>query len=143
RRAFSQPAARCEDAFANGGGTLTRPARKLFAARPRHREQQVEPVEQRTRELLAVAVDALRCARAPRRAVAARAARTQVHRADQLEARRKHGPARHTRDADDAIFERLAERLEHRPLELGQLVEKEHPAVRKTGLARPRTARAA
>ncbi len=47
------------------------------------------------------------------------------------------------RDGDDAVLERLAQRLEHRARELGQLVEQEHAAVRERHLARARARAAA
>ena len=44
-----------------------------------------------------------------------------------------------TRETDhDAVLERLAQRLEHRPCELRELVEEEHAVVREARLARPR-----
>ena len=42
------------------------------------------------------------------------------------------------RDGDDAVFERLAEGLQHRAWKLGQLVEQEHATVRERDLARTR-----
>ena len=38
---------------------------------------------------------------------------------------------------DEAVLERLAQRLERRPLELGELVEEQHAAMREARLARP------
>ena len=67
-----------------------------------------------------------------------RAARAQVHGRDELEAGREDRSAGDTRDRHVAVLERLAKRLERRPLELGELVEKEHSAVREADLARPR-----
>ena len=70
--------------------------------------------------------------------VAAGAARAQVHRPDQDEPRREDGLATDPRDGDDPVLERLAQRLEHRTVELGQLVEEEDAAVREAHLARTR-----
>ena len=47
-------------------------------------------------------------------------------------------PPSDARDADDAVLERLAERLERGPLELGELVQDEHSPVREADLSRPR-----
>jgi hypothetical protein len=85
----------------------------------------------------------LRGAGALGRRVAARAAWTEVHGRDEGEARREQRSPAHARDADDAVLQRLPERLERRPLELGQLVEEQHPAVRKARLARARATGAA
>ena len=43
-------------------------------------------------------------------------------------------------DGDDAVLERLAERFEHGPRELRQLVEQQDAAVREACLARRGTA---
>ena len=44
---------------------------------------------------------------------------------------------RDPRDGDETVLERLAQRLEHRPLELRQLVEEEHAPVSEAHLAGP------
>ena len=49
-----------------------------------------------------------------------------VHRADKLKGRRKAHAARGARDEDLPVLERLPQRLERRPLELGELVEEQH-----------------
>ena len=118
--------------------TARRAARRARRHGPRHRQCQVEAIEQRARQLLAVALDTLGRARARRRRIAAGAARAEVHRRDQLEARRETTHGHHPGDDHHAVLERLAQRLEHRPGELGQLVEEEHAVVREAGLAGPR-----
>ena len=45
--------------------------------------------------------------------------------------------ARGSGDVHDALFERLPQRFEHAPAELGQLVEKQDAAMRQAQLARP------
>ena len=55
----------------------------------------------------------------------------------------KTRPPDDARDGDDAVLERLAERLERRPLELGQLVEQQDAAVGEARLARRGAATAA
>ena len=70
------------------------------------------------------------------RRIAAAAAGAEVHRRDELEASREERHALRARDADDAVLERLAERLERGPQELRQLVEQQHAAVREARLAR-------
>src|SRR5579885_441482 len=108
--------------------------------RPRNREREVEPVEQGPREPLAVPLDALGRADARRGRIAARAARTEIHRPDQLEPRGEGGAADDPRDRDRPVLEGLPEPLQHRSRELGQLVEVEHASVREAHLAgaRPR-----
>ena len=71
------------------------------------------------------------------------AARTRIHRRDELELRRKLRLARRARDRDAARFERLAQHLEHVAVELRQLVEEQHAVMRERDLARPRIAAAA
>ena len=60
----------------------------------RHRDHEVEPVEQRPRELVPVRGEASRGAGALGRGIAARSARTEVHRRHELEARREDDLAR-------------------------------------------------
>src|SRR5204862_30789 len=72
--------------------------------------------------------------------IATPAAGAQVHRPDELEARREAGPALRARDDDLAVLERLPERFERGSLELGQLVEQQHATVRERRLAGTRAA---
>ena len=67
-----------------------------------------------------------------------RPAQGQIHRRDELKSGRKERLALHPCDRDDAVLERLAERLERRALELRQLVQEQDASVRETCLARPR-----
>ena len=115
-------------------GLLPAPV-QLGGARPRHRHHQVEAVEQRARELLAEARQPCGRAGAAGR-VALAAAGAEVHRRDQLEAGREDRAAVGAGDADDAVLERLAQRLQHRALELGELVQQQHAAMRQARLAR-------
>ena len=71
------------------------------------------------------------------------AARARVHGGDEQEAGRDRGGRRRAGDPDDALLERLAQRVEHVRRELGQLVEEEHAVVRRADLARPEGGRAA
>ena len=74
-------------------------------------------------------------ARALRGRIATRAARAEVHRRDELKAGREDRAAGGARDRDDAVLERLAQRLERRPRELRQLVEQQDAAMREARLA--------
>ena len=71
--------ARILDPPADGVRRLRRRRGELRRARTRHRDREVEAVEQRARELLAVRGEPLRRARALDRGIAARAARAHVH----------------------------------------------------------------
>jgi hypothetical protein len=70
-------------------------------------------------------------------------ARTGIHGRDKLEARREVGLPRRAGDAHPPGFERLAQRFEHVPVELGQLVEKQHAVVGKRNFAGSRKVPAA
>src|SRR5207302_8414153 len=59
------------------------------------------------------------------------------------ESGREDDPAGGTRDRDEAVLERLAQRLQRRALELGELVEEQHTAMRQARLAGPEVRAAA
>jgi hypothetical protein len=124
-------AARRENAREHVLARFAAPARAQHVA-PGHGRDcdvQIDPVEQGSGDLGAVARDlGLETAALARRR-AAPAARTRVHRGDELKARGQTHAAVRARDPDLALFERLAQRLEHRPPELGQLVEEQASAV--------------
>ena len=86
-------------------------------------DDDVEAIEQGAGELHPVRGKLLRRAAALHSRVAARAAGAQVHRPDEHESRWEDGLAGDPRDRDHAVFERLAQRFEHRAVELRQLVE--------------------
>src|SRR5262249_43720943 len=115
---------------------FARRRRELDTPHARHRDDEVEPVEERSGELVPVVREPLRRAAAPRAGIAAAATRAQVHRPDELKPSREDDAPRDTRDGDVAVLERLAERLERVAPELRQLVEKQDAAVGKTRLAR-------
>ena len=129
--------------LANRRGRLGRARGQLDASRPRNSDDQVKAVEQRPRELVAKRGQPLGRARALGAGVAARATRAQVHRRDELEPRRVERLPGRPGDADDAVLERLAQRLERRPHELGQLVQEENATVREARLAGSRSRSAA
>src|SRR5262245_66237140 len=110
-------------------GGLARRSRQFGGARTRHRHNEVEAVEKRPRELVPKRGEPLRRALAIGRGVATSPARAEVHRGHELEARREHGSPAHSRDADNAVLEWLAERLERRPPALGEHGETEPPTL--------------
>src|SRR5439155_26069423 len=122
---------------------FTRVRAELDRARAWQREHEVDTVEERARDTVPVTIELHRRARALRGRIATGAARAQVHRPDELEAGRERRAAADARDGDDAVFERLPERLERGPRKLGELVEQENATVRERDLARARCRAAA
>src|SRR5712691_3440821 len=80
----------------------------VFAQRG-HFDLDIDPIQQRSREPAAVARDLVGRATAPTAEMPQISARTGIHCADQLEARRIFGLAGGARDGDAAGFERLAQ----------------------------------
>ena len=97
----------------------------------------VDAVEQRARNARLVVGGAARRPAAGERRIAEVAAAARVHRRDQLHPRGKGDVRVGAGDADVPGLERLAERIEHRALELGKLVEEQHAEVREADLAGP------
>ena len=143
QRRAAQPGTSARDALADGRRRLRRAGRQLLGPRPRHGDDEVEPIEQRPRELVAERRQPLRRARALGGGIATPGAGAQVHRRDQLEAGREERQPLDAGDRHDAVLERLAQRLERRPLELGQLVEEQHASMREARLPRTRPGAAA
>ena len=77
------------------------------------------------------------------RGVAEMAAAARIHRGDELDPRRESDMGVGARDLDRAGLERLAQAVEHRALEFGQLVEEQHSEMGEADLARPRLEAAA
>ena len=71
-----------------------------------------------------------------RACVAEIATGTRVHGGDELKPRRQLQSRRRARDRDGAGLERLAQRLEHAPIELRQLIEEQHAVMRQRDFAR-------
>src|SRR6185312_15384793 len=107
-------------------GTLAFRSGQLGPAGSRKRHDEVEPVEQRPRQLVAEAIEALRRAGAAGARIAAAATGAEVHRADELEPRRELTASRDPCNGDDPVLERLPQRLEDGARELRQLIEKQH-----------------
>ena len=112
--------------------------RELCRTRSRHRDSEIEPVEEGTRELLPVRREPLWRARALDSRIAAAAARAHVHGADELETRREDRVPADARDRDEAVLERLSQRLQNGARKLRQLVHEQHAAMGQGDLARPR-----
>jgi hypothetical protein len=84
-----------------------------------HPDVQIDAVQQRPAQLALVARHLVRRAAAGLERAAEVAAGAGVHRRDELEAGREFGPSRGARDGDGAGLQRLAQRFEGRPRELG------------------------
>ena len=80
--------------LAHGCRGLSRRSRELGRARSRHRDDEVEAVEQGARDLLLIRADPLRRAAALGRRIATPSARAHVHRADERETAPGRGPHR-------------------------------------------------
>ncbi len=98
----------------------------------------VDAIEQRARHAGEIPLHDDRTARARVVRIAEPAARTGIHRRCQHEARWIREAHCGARDRYDAVLHRLAQHLEHVLAELGQLVQKQHAAVREADFARPR-----
>ena len=109
----------------------------------RHLELEIDAIEQRTGDPAAVPRDLIGRAAAARARMSEIAARTRIHRGDELEHGRELRLPGRARHADLSGLERLAEHFEHVTIELGQLVEEQHAVHRHRDLARPRIAPAA
>ena len=93
----------------------------------------------RARDSLPIRGEPLRGTTALDGRIAPRTARAHVHRADELEASREESVSSDAGDRDDAVLERLPERLEDGARELRQLVEEEHAVMGERDFAGPRT----
>jgi hypothetical protein len=109
----------------------------------RHLDAHVDAVEQRTGELAAIPRDLVGRTSATAVEMTKIAARTRVHRGDELKARGKVDLTRGARDRHPPRLQRLAQHLQHAAVELGQLVEEKHPAVRERDFPGARLAAAA
>ena len=132
-----------DDACTDRRRRLRRPGCELLRLWTGHRHDEVEAIDQGARDLVAVGGDARRRAGAVEPRVAAPAARTEVHGRDEPEARREQRPSTDACDGDDAVLERLPERLEHRARELRKLVEQQDTAMGEAHLPRSRDRAAA
>ena len=70
-------------------------------------------------------------------------AHRQLHRGDELKSGRKDRLPADPSDADRSVLERLPQRLQRRPSELGQLVEKEDAVMSEADFSGPRILTAA
>ncbi len=107
-RAAESRARRC-DTLADRSGTLAPSGSELDRARARDDDHEVESIEQRAGELVAVGGEPLRGARARDRRISARTARAQIHRPDELERRRVERRPFGAGDADLTVLERLSQ----------------------------------
>ncbi|OQA25721.1 MAG: hypothetical protein BWY59_01664 [Verrucomicrobia bacterium ADurb.Bin345] len=112
--------------------------RKVLVAHRRHLDMNVNPVQQRTRNLVAISLNLNRRATALAFRIAVMAARARVHRRHEHEAARERHAGRRAGDGDQAVFQRLTHHLEHVAVKLRQLIQEQHSIVREAHLARHR-----
>src|SRR5712691_8518967 len=108
-----------------------------------HLDLDIDTIEERPRKLVTVAYHLIGRAAAFTAEMSQVSAGTGVHCADQLESRGILGLARGARNGDAAGLERFAQRFEHLPVELRQLVQKQHAVVRQRYFAGARIAASA
>src|SRR5262249_9119762 len=125
------------------GGLAGGRTEQLVLGQTWDRETQVDPVEQRTRELVPVPIGLIGPAPAVFARITREAAWTGVGRGDQREPRRERDRAAGPGDDDRTVLERLAEGLDGVAAELRELIQEQHPAVGEAGLARTQDGRAA
>ncbi len=126
---------RLDDAGTDGRRRLARRRSELGGSRARHGHDEVEAIEERPRDALAVRLHALGRAGAIACPTPAAATRAEVHRGHEPEPGREARPAPNAGDRHLAVLERLPQRLEQRPGELRQLVEQQHAAMGEADLA--------
>ena len=112
-------------------------AQQLPLGEPRHHEPDVDPIEQRPRQLLSVQLHAVRRTPALTFGIPFVATRARVGGSDEREPRRELNRPGHPRHHDAAVLERLAEGLHRIAPELRQLVEEQDPVMRERDLPRP------
>ena len=98
----------------------------------------VDAVEQRPGDFRNVALDHRRCAVALAGSVVVESARAGVHGRRKHKTRREGQRHGRPRDADRAVFERLAHHFKHVAREFGKLVEKQNAIVSERHFSRPR-----
>src|SRR5919112_6257564 len=113
---------------------------QLLAREAWHVDEEIHPVEQGTRDAALVAFDLAGRAPADLPPVPRVAAGTGVHGTKQRDQRWITDRRRNPRDSHVPVLQRLAQGLQRRPAELGQLVEEEHAVVRERYLPWPRVA---
>ena len=111
---------------------------QLLVLDPGHLDEEVDPVQEWPTDPLAVPGHRAWSTRALPHRVAGEATRARVHRRDQHEVGRVgYGPLGPT-DGHHLVLQRLAQGLQRRVAELGQLVEKQHSPMAQGYLPGPR-----
>lgn len=108
----------------------------------RHSEVQVDAIEQRPGEFVAIALDLVTAALAASRGFAKVAAGTGIHCGDQLEAGRETNLVPRTGDHYFAALQWLAQDFQDFAVELWQFVQKQYPVMSQGDLAWLRAAAA-
>src|SRR4029453_171578 len=131
--------ARGRNAFPNRARSLLRTFARHVAIFDRwHLNMEIDPVQQRSRYALPVALDLARAAAAFALQIAKVTARTRIHRRYQHELAWKRDAAGGTRHRNASILQRLAHHFEGRAVEFRQLIEKEHAIMSNAHFTRIR-----
>jgi hypothetical protein len=117
---------------------LSRRALQFNQLDTRHLHMEVDSVEQRSRNAVAIALDLERGAAAFVPWVAEVTTGTRIHRRQQGEASGKGKPAPGADDGKPAFLQRLSQGLERVTLELGKLIQKEDAVVSQADFSGPR-----
>jgi hypothetical protein len=95
----------------------------------------VDPVEKGSRDLPAVSSDVPLGAATVVAGISAKTAGTRIHSSHEEKPGGKGARTRHPGNRDDSVLERLAQRLQRVPTELGKLVQEENTKVGQRELA--------
>jgi hypothetical protein len=121
------PSPGLEHSFGDGcSGLAGSPTDEMTGIGPGHRDPKVESVDQRPGKSPPIPGQGLLTAAAPSGRTTV-AARTRVHRRDELEPGGKGRAVAGPGHSDDPLLERLTQRVENIGVKFGDLVEEEHP----------------
>ena len=104
----------------------------------RYFDLDIDAVEQRARQTLPIARDCIGRAAAGKARMTMVSARTRIHRGDELEPRREFGASGGPGDRDAPGLHRLAQGLEHPPIELGDFIEEQDATMGQADFTRTR-----
>jgi hypothetical protein len=118
------------------GRLARRRTEQLLLREPRDAQADVDPIQERSRQLVPVELDAVGPADALLHAVAVEAARTRVGGRDEREPGGELHGSDGARDDDTTVFERLPKSLDGIATELGELIEEQDPVMREADFSR-------
>ena len=116
---------------------------QLLLGESRDPQAEIDPVEQRTGQLLLIQLHPVRPTATVLALIAVEPAGARVGRGDQREPRRELDRARSAGHHDATVLERLPQTFERVAPELRELVQEEHPVMRQAHLSRAQERRPA